>query len=181
MINEQDVLKIVVKRLESIGIQYMITGSVAANFYITPRMTRDTDIIIDVVEQDAERIFSLFSEDFYIDLDMMKDAIRRKGIFNIIHRDGIVKIDFIVRKETEYRKLEFERRRNIPFEGLSINVVSPEDLILSKLEWARDSLSEMQIRDVKNLMTTVPDLDRQYIDKWVGKLRLEEIYRKITL
>lgn len=58
----------------------MVTGSVAANFYITPRMTRDTDIVIEVEEHDAERIFSLFSDEFYIDLDMMKDAIRRKGI-----------------------------------------------------------------------------------------------------
>lgn len=158
----------------------MVTGSVAANFYITPRMTRDTDIVIEVEEHDAERIFSLFSDEFYIDLDMMKDAIRRKGIFNVIHRDGIVKIDFIIRKESEYRQLEFERRRNILFEGLSVNVVSPEDLILSKLDWARDSFSEMQIRDVKNLIKTVPDLDRQYIDKWVKKLRLEEVYRKVT-
>ncbi|SRR5579884_621626 len=180
MINEQDVLKIVVKKLESIGIQYMVTGSVAANFYSTPRMTRDTDIVIEIEEQDAERLFSLFSDDFYVDLEMIKDAIRRKGIFNIIHRDGIVKIDFIIRKESEYRKLEFERRRNIPFEGLSINVVSPEDLILSKLDWARDSLSEMQIRDVKNLIKTVPDLDRQYIERWVKKLGLNEIYRKAT-
>ncbi|MDC4203122.1 MAG: hypothetical protein MPW14_15410 [Candidatus Manganitrophus sp.] len=180
MTNEQDVLKIVIKRLESIGIRYMVTGSVAANFYITPRMTRDTDIVIEVEEHDAERLFSLFSDEFYIDLDMIKDAIRRKSIFNIIHRDGIVKIDFIIRKESEYRKLEFERKRSILFEGLSINVVSPEDLILSKLDWARDSLSEMQIRDVKNLMKTIPDLDRQYIESWVKKLGLNVIYRKVT-
>lgn len=180
MIDEQEVLKIVVKRLESVGIRYMVTGSIAANFYTIPRMTRDIDIVIKVDLQDAEGIYSLFSDDFYVDRETIKDAIRRKGMFNIIHHDGIVKVDFIVRKDSEYRKVEFERRRRIPFEGLSIDVVSPEDLILSKLDWARDSLSEMQIRDVKNIIITTPDLDQEYIEEWVGRLRLKEIYRKVT-
>ena len=180
MTDEQEVLKIVLKRLESVEIRYMVTGSIAANFYTIPRMTRDIDIVIEVIVQDAERVFSLFSDDFYVDRETIKDAIRRKGIFNIIHHDGIVKVDFIVRKDSEYRRVEFERRRRIPFEGLSIDVVSPEDLILSKLDWARDSLSEMQIRDVKNLMETTPKLDRPYIEKWVEKLSLTEIYGKVT-
>ena len=180
MTDEQEVLKIVLKRLESVEIRYMVTGSIAANFYTIPRMTRDIDIVIEVIVQDAERVFSLFSDDFYVDRETIKDAIRRKGIFNIIHHDGIVKVDFIICKDSEYRKVEFERRRRIPFEGLSIAVVSPEDLILSKLDWSRDSLSEMQIRDVKNLISTTPDLDREYIEEWVDKLRLEEIYRKVT-
>ncbi|MDO8141843.1 MAG: hypothetical protein Q6358_10130, partial [Candidatus Brocadiales bacterium] len=72
MINELEVLKIVVKRLESAGIPYMITGSIAANFYTTPRMTRDIDIVIEIGENNAEVLFSLFSDDFYID----KDSIR---------------------------------------------------------------------------------------------------------
>lgn len=178
--NEQDVLRTVVKKLESIGIRYMVTGSIAANFYTTPRMTRDIDIVIEVGEHDAERLFSLFSADFYIDPEMVHDALRRKSMFNIIHRPEVVKIDFIVRKDTEYRRVEFERKRSIPFEGMSIDVVSPEDLILSKLDWARDSFSEMQIRDVKNLMETDPNLDRRYIEEWVKKLRLGEIYRRVN-
>lgn len=178
MMDEQEVLKIVVKRLESAGIRYMITGSIAANFYTTPRMTRDIDIIIEVKERDAERLFALFSNDFYADKDTIKDALHSRGMFNAIHREGIVKVDFMIRKDTEYRKVEFERRRRIEFEGLGMDVVSPEDLILSKLDWAKDSLSEMQIGDVKNVLKTVPDLDTHYIEKWVAKLKLKEIYQE---
>ncbi len=180
MIDEQEVLKIVTMGLESIGIRYMITGSIAANFYTTPRMTRDIDIIIEVEEDDAERLFSLFSNDFYVDRDSIKDAIHSREMFNVIHCEGIVKVDFIVRKNAEYRKVEFERRRCIVFEGLRIDVVSPEDLILSKLYWAKDSLSEMQIKDVKNLLKTVSGLERHYIEKWVAKLKLREIYQEVS-
>jgi hypothetical protein len=59
-----------------------------------------------------------------------------------------------------------------------MDIASPEDLILSKLFWAKESFSEMQIQDVKNLMRTVPDLDVNYIEKWLPELGLEEIYKE---
>jgi hypothetical protein len=178
MIDEQEVLKIVTTRLESAGIRYMLTGSIAANFYTTPRMTRDIDIIVEVGEEDTERLLALFSDDFYTDRDSIKTALHNRGMFNIIHRAEVIKVDFIIRKDAEYRKVEFERRRSIEFEKLRIAVVSPEDLILSKLDWAKDSLSEMQIRDVKNLLNTVRDLDMPYIEKWVAKLNLHTVYQE---
>ncbi|HHT9114802.1 MAG TPA: nucleotidyl transferase AbiEii/AbiGii toxin family protein [Candidatus Wunengus sp. YC65] len=180
MINELEVLKIVVKRLESAGVPYMITGSIAANFYTTPRMTRDIDIVIEIGENNIEVLFFLFSDDFYIDKDSIRNAICNKQIFNIIHKEGVVKIDFIIRKDKKYSKIEFSRKRSIVFEELKINVTSPEDLILSKLFWAKDTLSEMQIRDVRNLMKTVPDLDIKYIENWIKELELEAIYRKVA-
>lgn len=179
MINEIEILKMVVKRLVSARIPYMVTGSIAANFYTTPRMTRDIDIVIEVEEKDAELLYSLFSNDFYADKHAIKNAIHNKQIFNIIHSKDIVKVDFIIRKDTSYRNLEFKNRRCIVWEGQEIFVTSPEDLILSKLFWARESLSEIQLRDVKNLFKTNPNLDRGYIEKWVRELKLDEVYHEV--
>ena len=178
MINELDVLRIVVKRLVSAGIPYMITGSTAANFYTIPRMTRDIDIVIEVGGENTETLFFLFASDFYIDKDSIRSAIHNRQIFNIIHNEGLIKVDFIIKKETEYRKTEFQRRRSMVFEGLKMDIASPEDLILSKLFWAKESFSEMQIQDVKNLMRTVPDLDVNYIEKWLPGLGIEEVYKE---
>lgn len=179
MISETEVLKIVIERLKSAGIPYMVTGSIAANFYTTPRMTRDIDIVIEIEESDIERLFSLFSNDFYVDLETIKRAFNMKRMFNIIHHEGIVKVDFIIRKDAEYRKVEFGRRQGINFEGLNIYIVSPEDLVLSKLFWAKDNRSELQMRDVKNILRTVHHLDIGYIEKWVKDLRLDEIYKEV--
>ena len=77
-----------------------------------------------------------------------------------------------------YRELEFQRRRSVEFEGQKISIVSPEDLILSKLFWARDSLSEMQLGDVRNLLATVKNVDTPYLEKWVESLGLQDIYGK---
>ncbi len=180
MLDELAVLKLVIKRLESAGISYMITGSVATNFYTTPRMTRDIDIVINVNEDDTGKIYSLFSEDFYIDRDMIKDAIHRKQMFNIIHNESVIKVDFVVKKDTEYRKIEFERKRTIDFDGSMIYITSPEDLILSKLYWAKDSLSELQFGDIKNILTTLPDLDTDYLREWVVKLGLKEVFKRVV-
>ena len=177
--DELEVLKIVVKKLKSAGILYMVTGSIAANFYTTPRMTRDIDIVIEVEKKDGEKLSSLFSDDFYLDKDSLKNAIHLKKIFNVIHNEALVKIDFIIRKDIGYRKIEFDRRRNIDFEGTHIAIVSPEDLILSKLYWAKESISEMQLRDVKNLFMSIAGLDIAYIEKWVMELELEQVYHEV--
>lgn len=181
MIGELEVLKIVVKSLRSASISYMITGSIALNFYATPRMTRDIDIIIEVSKDDAWKISSLFSDDFYIDEDSIIDALKTQQMFNIIHKEGIVKIDFIIRKDTEYRKTEFKRRRQIIFEEIEIDITAPEDLVISKLYWAKESKSEMQIKDVKNLLKSVADMDKDYLRRWVKELKLGKLYKEVTL
>jgi hypothetical protein len=180
MSEEKEVLKIVVTRLESAHIAYMATGSIAANFYTVPRMTRDIDFVVELTENDVDRFCSLFEKDFYIDKHAVQQAIRQKGMFNIIHQGSIVKVDFIPRKDSEYRRLEFSRRQMISFEGVNVAITAPEDLILSKLYWTKDSHSEMQLRDARNLVQTVPNLDTAYLAEWVVKLNLEDIYKEVV-
>ncbi|MCK4385973.1 MAG: hypothetical protein KAW52_06890 [candidate division Zixibacteria bacterium] len=180
MSDELEVLKIVAERLNQIGIPYMITGSIPVSYYAIPRMTRDIDMVIELEEKDVEKITSLFSGDFYIDKESVQKAVREKGIFNIIHNTLIVKIDFIIRKENTYRKEEFRRRRKIRIEETEAFLTTPEDLILSKLYWSKDSRSEMQILDVKNLLQSVRDLDKEYIKRWADYLGISEFYLEVS-
>lgn len=178
MLSELDVLKMITKRLETEGIPYMLTGSIAANFYSIPRMTRDIDIVIDVSENDVQKLINCFGDEFYVSKVSVKTAIQNRKMFNIIHNEALVKVDFIIKKNSPYRKLEFERKKIINFEGENIFIACPEDLIISKLFWARDSMSEIQIKDIKNLMLSVQNLDFDYLAKWVKSLNIENIYRK---
>ena len=179
MAEELEILKVVCQRLDKTGIHYMITGSIAANFYAVPRMTRDVDIVIEIRKEDTPRIIEAFKDDFYVDQDSVVEAIERRSMFNIIHNESVFKVDFIIRKESAYRELEFQRRRRVEVEGVSLWVVTPEDLILSKLFWAKDSLAELQLGDVRNLLSNLKDLDKGYLEKWVRDLGLEAIYAKV--
>lgn len=180
MSEELEVLKIVTQRLKDADIPYMITGSIASNFYTVPRMTRDIDIVIELKPKDVEKIYEIFTPDFYIDKDVVKAEVARKGMFNIIHNEYVVKVDFIVKKDTEYRRGEFLRRRLIQIEETGLFLTAPEDLIISKLEWAEKSHSEMHLKDVKNILNSVEDLDRAYLKNWAGKLGLSELLQEVT-
>lgn len=177
--DELIVLKTVVQRLENAGIPYMITGSTAANYYCQPRMTRDIDIVIKTSTNQVGKLYLLFKEDFYVDMNAVEEAVRNRNLFNIIHLEKALKVDMIVMKEGEYRETEFSRRLRHDVSGVNMFMVSPEDLILSKLLWAKDSLSEMQLGDVRNLILFNRDsLDFKYLTEWAGKLAVTDMLEK---
>jgi predicted nucleotidyltransferase len=179
MSNEIALLKLVCQRLDHSGIPYMLTGSLAGNFYSVSRMTRDIDIVIEIQDSDVGQFSQIFQGDFYFDRGSIAEAIHHQGMFNLIHNNSIFKVDFIVRKDSDYRSTEFKRKRQVTVDGVKVWVVSPEDLIISKLFWAKDSLSEMQIKDVLSLYREVKDLDREYIQKWIKVLDLDLVYKRM--
>jgi hypothetical protein len=174
MSEEISVLLEVTGILDAAGIDYMLTGSVAMNFYATPRMTRDIDLVAAVVLADARRIVDSFpAARFYVAAEAVQEAIRHRSSFNILHQASMVKVDVMIRRRGEFRQLEFERRRQIRLRDRPVWIVSREDLILSKLDWARESLSARQIDDVRNLLAA--DCDMAYIREWSEKLQLNDI------
>ena len=179
MSEELDVLKMVTGRLDAAGIPYMITGSMALNYYAVPRMTRDVDLVAELSVADVSRVTDLFSGDFYVEPAAVRDSIERQASFNLIQTSLLVKVDIVVRKDTEYRRTEFARRRRVVLDGHPFFVVAPEDLIISKLDWARDSRSEVQLNDVRNLLRSLPRLDRSYLDRWTADLGLDALYREM--
>jgi hypothetical protein len=170
MDEQLEFLRLIVSRLDPISIPYMLTGSLAMAIYAVPRMTRDIDAVIECSPEDATRIFSLFEPDCYVDIERIHEAASRRTKFNIIHNEWIVKADFIVRKNEPYRNTEFARRRQFEIQGSVIWVVAPEDLILSKLVWAKESGSEIQKRDAGAIAAAVADLDWTYLRQWAADL-----------
>jgi len=179
MDEQLEFVKQIANRLGGAGIDYMLTGSMAMAVYAMPRMTRDVDVVIAVDRGHAETLVRLFEADCYIDRDAVLEAIDNTGMFNVIHNKWIIKADFVVRKNSPYRKNEFERRRQTEIEGSPIFVVAPEDLILSKLEWARETGSELQRRDVRDLIFSVTDLDWAYIENWSVQLGIDSLLREV--
>jgi hypothetical protein len=174
-----NMLRLACEGLERADIPYMLTGSFAANFYAVPRMTRDIDIIVQIFESDMDKFVLAFEKHFYLDRRTILEAVEYRRMFNIINLDTAFKIDFIMLKNSSYRQTEFQRKRRVTFNGVEVWIVSPEDLIISKLDWAKDSLSEMQMRDVKNLLMTLKNLDKTYLHQWIQTLQLDAIYAKV--
>lgn len=166
----------VIKKLNSNNIPYMVSGSVAMIYYSIPRMTRDIDIVIKI--GDIEDFYSAFKDEYYADIRTIQDAVKNRSMFNIIHLRQAIKIDFIIRKDTEYRKIEFERRKQVEIDGFKVFIVTIEDLIISKLLWSKDSRSDFQINDIKNLLKE--KIEVKYLENWVDRLGVTDFYREIS-
>ncbi len=166
-----DLLKRVTQSLEEKNISYMLSGSLAVNAYTVPRMSLDIDIVIELYEKHLNDFFEIFRDAYYINKKTVKEEIQRHGMFNVIDLKTGFKIDFIIKKETEYRNKEFSRRRKEPITDFDVWIVAPEDLVISKIDWIQQYKSDKQINDIENLLA-MPDLDMNYIKYWCNKLNL---------
>jgi hypothetical protein len=174
--NEIDVVRDISQKFEQAGIAYMLTGSMAMNYYAQPRMTRDVDVVVTLQPKDVETVVRTFSPDYFVSAENVRESVTHRSIFNLIHQESIIKVDCIVRQPTAYRVQEFERRWQIKLLDFTTWIVSKEDLIISKLFWAKDSHSETQLRDVRNLLAT--GYDAAYLQLWTRELGLDTLLRE---
>ena len=179
MSEELEVIKEVTQRLDKAQIAYLISGSIAANYYTEPRMTRDIDLVVEMTETDVERFSGLFRKDFFVDEDMVAKEVKERGMFNLIHTKYVLKIDFILRKKSLWQESMFKRRKQVTIGRIPVWLISPEDLILAKMLWSKESLSELQLKDVRNLFKSVSALDQAYLKKWKIDLDLKTIFEKV--
>lgn len=163
-------------RMDKLGIAYMLTGSMAMMRYSVYRFTADVDVILELSIQDAEKIIAILEPDYYVPHTSLSRAISTNKMFNVIHQETAFKVDCVMKKATDFQKNAFERREKTDYYGKEIWIISKDDLIISKLWWAKDSLSEKQLTDVKNLMRN--GFDAEYIKKWTSNLKVNELFEK---
>ncbi len=173
MTKELEVLKIVGERPDSALAPFMLTGSFALGVYAKPRMTRDLNFVVALIEAHVPQLLAALSPDFYVDEDEARSAIRTRRMFNLMHLTSGIKIDLIVRNDSAYRQVEFARRKSVDLGGVHTWLVSREDLILSKLLWARDANPELQMRDVQARLEE--PVDQAYLNEWAPKLGVDRM------
>ena len=157
----------------------MLSGSMAMNYYAQPRMTRDIDIVIILKLGQVGSFVKLFDADYYIDAETVKAEVGNNGMFNVIHNELIIKVDFILNKDGEYDRVAFERRKHVDIDGFNVTMISPEDLIIRKILWGTEADSDLQSGDVKNIYKMVDDIDESYLLKWSRELNIEAELEKI--
>ncbi len=176
MKNELDIIRDVSQKLERLGLPFMLTGSIALNYYAQPRMTRDIDIVVAIAPADVPRLAEAFEAEYYLSRESVQAAVHDSSQFNLIHQESVIKVDCILQKDSEHARIELERRQRISLGTLRTFIVSKEDLILAKLSWARATHSEVQLGDVRNLIAT--GYDRVYIEYWAPRLGLADLFEE---
>ncbi len=162
---QNDVLGDFSKRMEKIGIEYMLVGSMALVHYAIPRTTVDIDIVIKILPETVDKFIREFETDYYIPLESAKNAVIQKRKFNILNQKTVLKVDCIILKETAFDLNAFARRKKVDYSGdFDVWIIGKEDLILSKLNWAKNTRSERQMLNVASIIRN--DFDKNYVERW---------------
>jgi hypothetical protein len=179
-VSQPQLLKLVARRLEAAGIDFMITGSVASSLQGEPRATHDIDVVVAVAAPaaaGAAAFKTAFPEpDFYLDEAAVRDAIAARGMFNLIDTREGDKVDFWLLTDDPFDRARFERRYVERFEDARLPVSRPEDTILMKLRWARMlGGSEKQFVDALRVYEIQHGrLDEAHLDRWATTLGIAD-------
>ena len=175
----------VVEILERLGVAYHIGGSVASSAYGAPRATLDVDLMADLRPEHVASLVEHLREGYYIDEQMVQDALHRQGSFNVIHLQTMIKVDVFIPKARPFDRNEILRARPETMEAtegaLTLLFKSPEDLVLRKLEWYRAGghVSERQWNDVLGVLKVqAPALDPTYLRRWAEQLDVADLLER---
>jgi len=166
-----------VDAFEQLGVSYYIGGSVASSAYGLPRTTIDADLVADLRIEHVRPLVQQLQNAYYIDADMIRDAIKHRSEFNIIHFETMLKVDVFIQKT---RAFDRETRRRVRQEKLDETssdhvflLASPEDVILNKLEWYKmgGEVSDRQWNDILGVLKVQgTSLDLAYLRQWAAAL-----------
>lgn len=176
-----DFLARLVVLLDAAGIPYMVAGSFASTFHGVARATQDLDLVVDPTGAALDAFLAALDPDgYYVDPDTARDALRRRSQFNVIDMTTGWKADLIIRKARPFSVEELARRQPAELLGTRTYVATAEDSIIAKLEWAKQSDSMRQLRDVAGIVAMRgAALDLEYVERWVGALALEAEWARV--
>ena len=180
MTEQVDLLVRTAAKLDAAGIPYMLAGSYASSLHGEARTTNDIDLVIAPTTAQLDTFLASLGPDCYVSAPAARDALRQHGMFNIIDFTSGGKIDLVVRKTRPFSQSEFRRRQPQPYGTATVFVATPEDTILSKLEWSQLSGSERQVRDAVGVAVVQGErLDRDYLRHWAKELGVADLLEQV--
>jgi hypothetical protein len=155
----------------------MITGGIAVIFYGRPRLTHDFDLVVTIKPGQISGLMKAFQDEFYVSKEAIRNALDTQGMFNMIHFDSGIKVDFWIIQASEFDGKRFERRQKHSYGGKEICFSSPEDVILIKILWFKESGIQKHLEDAFLILEIQQNLDFDYLRIWANKLGIQGLLK----
>lgn len=175
----------IVELFDRLGVGYSVVGSVASSAHGVARATLDVDIVADLPRRLIDAVTEALQADYYVDRDMVEDAVNRQAMFNVIHLETMLKVDIYVLGDRPFDRESFSRGVAMPLEdrpdARTYRVDTAEDTIVHKLEWFRagGEVSERQWGDLLGVLKVQGDaLDLRYVRRWCVDLGLDDLLER---
>ena len=180
---QEKLLRSIGRALGKLEIPYLITGGIAVVVWGRPRFTADIDVVIELLPKKANRLageLEKIDKEIRVDRDQIYDALRRRGEFNFIHPASGLKVDFWLLKDEPFDRERMRRRIIRRIANQTLYFSSPEDLILVKLMWHKESQSTRQLEDIESILRIQKKLDMRYIKKWAASQTTLQTFRSLV-
>ncbi|MCA9165123.1 MAG: hypothetical protein KDA62_19150 [Planctomycetales bacterium] len=180
-----DAMAPVVAAFQKLGIRHYVGGSIASSFHGATRSTMDVDLVAELDEKSVSGFIDCFGNEFYLSESAIRDAVRRKACFNLIHLPSSFKVDIFISRERPFDEESMSRATLETLgeaKSVRVPVATAEDMIISKLEWFRltNETSERQWDDVSRLLKLLGDAaDIPYLRRAANSVKVEDLLERM--
>jgi len=179
---QAELLRCIINVLERLGVPYALVGSFGSSIFGEPRFTHDIDILIDLPESKVSAFCAEFpAAEFYFSEAAIRDAIRHRFQFNLLHPASGNKVDFIFPRNDSWSLSQLSRSKRIQLlPELEVSVASPEDVIVGKLWYFSEGSGDRHLRDIAGILRiSGARVDRSEVEHWAKELGYLEIWRQV--
>jgi hypothetical protein len=183
MSGQAEILNELIGGFKNAGVRYMIGGSVASSAIGLPRATLDTDILIEIDEEQVRLLAKALGAAWYLDTEVAGKALENRRAFNVIHMLSGYKFDlFPAHRRFHHAELDRATIRHLRIEGDTVTcfVATAEDMVLAKLHWYREGgeASERQWGDIVGMLMVAKDFDLEYLGRWARDLEVQDLLKR---
>lgn len=159
----------------------MFTGAVAVNFWGRPRLTHDIDVVVFMQEKEIEKLAQNLGKGFSFDREGATEAIKKRRMFNLLHLKTGIKVNLWPLKKDIYDQTRLKGRVREKILGRKTWLISPEDLIITKLVWFKELEIQKHLEDIRGIYQIQKGrLDEKYLRKWAEKQKVEELLKELN-
>ncbi|MCA9123366.1 MAG: hypothetical protein H6822_08450 [Planctomycetaceae bacterium] len=180
-----DALSPVVEALQKLRIPHYVAGSIASSFHGATRSTMDVDLVAELSEEQISDFVSCFGDEFYLSEAAIRDAVRRRSCFNLIHLPSSFKVDVFVSRDRPFDAESMNRAKLVQLgesKSVQVPIATAEDTMISKLEWFRltNETSERQWDDVSRLLKLLGDAaDVAYLHRAAASVGVADLLERL--
>jgi hypothetical protein len=175
-----EIVRTVLSALEQTGISYVLVGSFASNVYGILRATKDADFVIQTAPGQFGEFMKLLGSNFVRDPQIQFETVTGTKKIVVAEKDSGFEIEFFELSKDPHDQSRFARRRRFELLGRDVWILTPEDVLVTKLNWLHRANRGKDLLDVENVIAVQGDaLDWSYIEHWCDQHGSRPLLEKI--
>jgi hypothetical protein len=166
-VTSESAVQSIIEVLGDADVAHMFVGSLASNFHGIPRSTQDADVVVDLGPAALDWLWPRIHDRFEADPQTAFETVTGTLRVRLHVPDSAFAIDLFGLSDDAHDVERFRRRVPVRLLDRQTFVASAEDIVVTKLRWARQGTRPKDLDDIRNIIAVRgDDLDWVYVSRW---------------